>query len=400
VRAFYHVEDELATLDGVIYRRPQLVIPKSYRPIILKKLHLSHQGSAATLRRTRSCVYWPQMSNGITCHINQCVACAYDAPSQQKETIQHHDIPAIPWCKIGMDLFSFKQQDYLMIVDYFSDFLECEELKEAISKSVIKASKRAFARFGIPEVVHSDNGLQFASSEFAQFHKEWGFHHTTSSPKHPQSNGKAEAAVKVTKRLFRRSEDPCLALLELRNSPTAVMSSSPIEQISGRPTRSLLPTGHINSKQTKNENACREKAAKKLITQKNYDKSAKDLMPLTTGLPVLIRDTANMKNKWNRSKVLERLSDRSFSVLNEEPGNIIRRTRTDLQQLPREQLTTTADVQPVITPTNCTEEQPPSLPEDTPHRSNLDQNLKRLNIHTRPLRERKLPPKYQDYVLK
>jgi len=92
VRAFYHVKDELATLDGVIYRGPQLVILKSYRPIILKKLHLSHQGTAATLQRARSCVYWPQMSNDITCRIIQCVACAHDAPSQQKETIQHHDI--------------------------------------------------------------------------------------------------------------------------------------------------------------------------------------------------------------------------------------------------------------------------------------------------------------------
>jgi len=51
LRAFCHVRDELATLDGVIYRGPQLAIPKSYRPIILKKLHLSHQGTAATLRR-------------------------------------------------------------------------------------------------------------------------------------------------------------------------------------------------------------------------------------------------------------------------------------------------------------------------------------------------------------
>jgi len=117
-------------------------------------------------------------------------------------------------------------------------------------------------------VAHSDNGPQFASSEFAQFRKEWGFHHTTSSTRHPRSNGKAEAAVKVTKRLFRRSEDPFLALLELRNTPTAGMSSSPIERILGRPTRSLLPTGHINFKQTQNESAFREKAAKKLVTQK------------------------------------------------------------------------------------------------------------------------------------
>jgi len=186
---------------------------------------------------------------------------------KQKEIIQHHNIPAILWCKVRMNLFSFKQQDYLIIVDYFSDFFKCEGLKEATSKSVIKASKRALARFGIPEVVYSDNGLQLASSEFTQFRKQWSFHHTTSSPRHPQSNGKAEAAVKVTKILFWRSEDPFLALLELRNTPTAGMSSSLMEQILGRPTRSLLPTGHINSKQTQRlqRNSSRRKATTNLL---------------------------------------------------------------------------------------------------------------------------------------
>ena len=52
--------------------------------------------------------------------------------------------------------------------------------------------KAVFARFGIPDVLVTDNGPQFASAEFAVFAKTWMFKHTTSSPYHPQSNGKAE----------------------------------------------------------------------------------------------------------------------------------------------------------------------------------------------------------------
>ena len=41
-------------------------------------------------------------------------------------------------------------------------------------------------------------GPQFTSANLATFLKEWGLSHCTSSPRYPQSNGKAEAAVKST----------------------------------------------------------------------------------------------------------------------------------------------------------------------------------------------------------
>ena len=43
----------------------------------------------------------------------------------------------------------------------------------------------------------TDNGPQFDSAEFAMFAKKWSFKHDTSSPRYPQSNGKAENAVKT-----------------------------------------------------------------------------------------------------------------------------------------------------------------------------------------------------------
>lgn len=56
-----------------------------------------------------------------------------------------------------------------------------------------------FACHGIPEEIMSNNGPQFISNDFNKFSKEWQFNHVTSSPRFPQSNGLAEAAVKTVK---------------------------------------------------------------------------------------------------------------------------------------------------------------------------------------------------------
>jgi transposase InsO family protein len=59
--------------------------------------------------------------------------------------------------------------------------------------------KKHFARYGIPSIVMSDNGPQFVSREFERILSNWKVNHVTSSPGHQQSNGKAEAAVKIVK---------------------------------------------------------------------------------------------------------------------------------------------------------------------------------------------------------
>jgi len=71
---------------------------------------------------------------------------------------------------------------------------------------VINKLKAHFARQGIPDIVFSDNGPQYTSKEFQQFSRLWEFQHKTSSPAHPQSNGKAESAVKTAKRLMQKAK--------------------------------------------------------------------------------------------------------------------------------------------------------------------------------------------------
>lgn len=76
----------------------------------------------------------------------------------------------------------------------------------------------------------SDNGPEFASEEFADFAHLREFDNITSSPHYPQSNGKAEQAVKVAKQILKKAKhsksDPYLALLDYRNTPTQHVGTS------------------------------------------------------------------------------------------------------------------------------------------------------------------------------
>jgi len=42
--------------------------------------------------------------------------------------------------------------------------------------------KGMFSRYGVPDIVVSENGPQFASAEFTKFAKQWHFEHVTVSP--------------------------------------------------------------------------------------------------------------------------------------------------------------------------------------------------------------------------
>lgn len=96
------------------------------------------------------------------------------------------------------------------------------------------------------DTVISDNGPQFKSADFHTFACDWEFEHSTSSPYHSQSNGKAESAVKIAKKLVKKcvssKTDIWKAILDWRNTPTKDMNCSPVQRLMSRRTRHSLPT--------------------------------------------------------------------------------------------------------------------------------------------------------------
>ena len=77
------------------------------------------------------------------------------------------------------DAFELDEKKYVVLVDYYSRYPEIAYVPDLTSRMVIAKLKNIFARWGIPEILVSDNGPPFFSEEFKSFNVQFGFAHVS-----------------------------------------------------------------------------------------------------------------------------------------------------------------------------------------------------------------------------
>ena len=83
-------------------------------------------------------------------------------------------------------------KDLLLLVDYYSRWVEIKVLHGLETKYIIAELDEIWATHGLPTSSQSDNGPQFASNEFCQYMKALAVDHKFVSPLWPQANRKVE----------------------------------------------------------------------------------------------------------------------------------------------------------------------------------------------------------------
>ncbi len=218
----------------------RIVVSQDMRQEMLTKLHEGHQGIVRCRLRASNSVWWPEITRDIETFIQSCSACLKNTPPA-REPLLPTKLPDYPWERVATDLFELKQSTYILVIDYFSRFIEVKKLTSTTASRVIVALKEMLARFGIPATLVSDNGPQFDCAEMKEFAQQYGIHHITSSPYYPQANGEAERAVRTVKKLLQNAPDPDKALLSYRATPLPSYGLSPAELLMGRCIRTEIP---------------------------------------------------------------------------------------------------------------------------------------------------------------
>jgi len=297
---------------------------------ILKKLHTGHQGIVKCRERARQSVWWPGLSTQLLQMIKDCRVCCKEH-TQPAEPLITSELPELPFQKVETDLFEWEKRSYLLVVDYYSRYIEIALLKRTTAAEVIAHMKSIFARHGIPELCVSDNGPQYSSEEFSELMREYHCQHITSSPLYPQSNGEAERAVKTIKGLLKKEGDPYLALLSYRATPLQI-GYSPSELLMGRKLRTTVPTiqkqliprvpdSTLIRKRDKQQKQRQERTF-------NMRHGARELPELVPGDNVWVPD------RNSEATVLDEVNHRSYEV--ETSEGTYRRNSRDIVPLPEQ----------------------------------------------------------------
>ena len=151
--------------------------------------------------KARESVFWPGISDDIWKAVEWCEICQ-STPRAIKPVGNNSEVPPHAWHTLGTALFYWNKMDYLVVGDYFSQFLLVRKIPNTSTHSVIKELGMVFTEFGHPFELKSDNGLCYTSRESHDFLEFYQVHHIMSSPHHPQSNGFAEALVGISKKLM------------------------------------------------------------------------------------------------------------------------------------------------------------------------------------------------------
>ena len=353
LRPYYSIRDRLAVVNNlVIYTYDQgparIVIPEAMRNKVATNLHAGHQGLDSMQRRARQSVYWPGIDGDLSYHRSSCESCNRHAPSQPAEPLILTPAPEYPFQKTVADLFIEEGHRYMAYADRLTGWVEMAHLPNDTTSNRLKDIFRLyFSRWGAPEELSTDGGTNLVSDEMTSFFKRWGVNMRISSAYYPQSNGRAEAAVKTAKRLLRdnvgangslNTDRMSIALLQYRNTPLRGSNRSPAQLIAGRQLRDGVPAvrEHYKIQQVwyqdiEDRKTAVAEAHEKILAGRGVQRT---LDPIAKGCRVFLQNPVS--KEWDRSgTVTEALENRQYLVRLDVSGRISRRNRVHMRVVNR-----------------------------------------------------------------
>lgn len=211
VRALWHHRDNLSVdQSGVVWRRRsgpvegmQLLVPKSGRETLFHRYHSSafggHLGRNRTVLRLQQRFYWTGMALDVQHWLADCTVCM----RRKSPNNRRYPLGNIPtghrWDRIAMDIMDVCDPTpagyryILVIADYFTKWTEAFPIKDKCADTVADILVREIVcRFGMPLVIHSDQGREFENGLMHSMCDLLGCTKTKTAPYHPASDGMIE----------------------------------------------------------------------------------------------------------------------------------------------------------------------------------------------------------------
>ena len=328
IKPYAYRKIELSIEEGILMWGARVIIPLRGRADVLNELHVGHPGVSRMKALARSYIWWPKCDADIEATVQKCSTCQQQRQMPASPPLHPWEYPERPWSRIHMDYAGpFLGNMFLVLVDAFSKWVEVHVVKKQTSASTISKCRQSFAIHGLPEVIVSDNGACFTSSEFKEFLKECGAKHVTSAPYHPATNGLAENAVKSFKRSIKKmhssgsiKDTVSRYLLQQHITPHTTTGQTPAELMMQRRLRSRLQL----IKPDLNATVRKKQRSQKLT----FDKKTKSQF-FTVDETVHCKNHSTQGDNWLEGTVVARSGPVSYMVELYD-GRIVRRHASQL----------------------------------------------------------------------
>ena len=192
--------EEAATKSVIV----QAIVPKSQRRTVLRFSHdaqtSGHLGISKTLSKVRQNYYWPGLSQDVKLYVAGCEMCQKGKdPIPTKRAPMQEARSGYPMERIAVDILgelpvTERGNRYVLVVsDYFTKWTESFPMRNIEAATVARIMvEEVFAKFGIPDQIHSDQGRQFESRLFVEMCELLQIDKTRTTPYHPKSDGMVE----------------------------------------------------------------------------------------------------------------------------------------------------------------------------------------------------------------
>lgn len=318
---------EFSYINKLIMRGTKLVIPSSLRSRMCELAHEGHPGQSMMKRRLRERCWWPGVDRDAVKTCDRCEGCRLVQASDPPEPMTRRLLPEKPWIDIAIDFLGPMPTGHylLVVIDYYSRYMEVEIMTRITAQETINRLKRIFRTWGAPRTITLDNAKQFVSSEFKDFCNTNCIHLNHTSPYWPQANGEVErqnrSLLKRMKISHAIHEDWKVELdqyLNLyNNNPHTTTGKPPSELLQGRKLRSKLPQLE-DLASTPPCTDFRDQDTSKKMVQKEREDETRRARPSD----ISVGDIVLLKNLLPSNKLSTNFLKEKFTVVDRNGSNV------------------------------------------------------------------------------
>lgn len=214
IKSLWNQFERLRIQDGLLVRRLvllpsnreiyQAIVPDCERRHVLEMCHdnktSGHLEVTKTLAKIRQRYYWPGLQRDIHQYIAGCDTCTKRKnPIPKRRAPMEITTSGVPMERIATDILcELPETDrgnrhILVVLDYFTKWTEAFALPDMEAETIARTiMEQVIVRFGVPSIIHSDQGRQYESKLFTEMCKLLGITKTRTTPYHPKSDGMVE----------------------------------------------------------------------------------------------------------------------------------------------------------------------------------------------------------------